>query len=74
MLNNCLVYNSAECFEFCAHFPGSQKSPTIQTAADSSTFRVSYVDTQIASYCNNTVKNCKQATAYIDHEVPLLEL
>ena len=31
-------------------------------------------DTLIASYCNNTAKNYKQATAYIDHEMPLLEL
>ena len=51
MLNNWLMYNAARCYEFCAHFPGSQKSPKIQTAADSSTFRVSYTNTRITAVC-----------------------
>ena len=30
---------------------------------------------QTASYCNSTLrKNCKQATAYVRHKVPLLEV
>ena len=52
-------------------FQASQKSPKIQTAPDSSTFRVSYTniritavcqkkkkqnDTQKAGYCNNTLR------------------
>ena len=45
------MYNAARCYEFCAHFPGSQKSPKIQTAPDSSTFRVSYTNTRITAVC-----------------------
>ena len=43
------MYNAARCYEFCAHFPGSQKSPKIQTAQDSSTFRVSHTNTRITA-------------------------
>ena len=72
------MYNAARCYEFCAHFLGSQKSPKIQTAPDSGTFRVSYTNTRITAVCQKKktewhansrllqqhfAKNCKQATA-----------
>ena len=69
MLNNCHVYNAARCYEFCAHFLGSQKSPKIQTAPDSGTFRVSYTNTRITAVCQkkNKKQNDKQIAGYCNN-------